>query len=113
MTRVPVSADDTQPVKRYTAPKPAPSKPWLLQRGRWLLTALILVTTCTLMATLALFVSAIPVTSPDESADRLAVSIRYAGALHQVNSAADTVDALLAEQAIDLPAKQPHVASRP
>ena len=104
MRSVPASPHDTQPVKRATVSKPAARKRWLLQRGRWWLTALILITTCTLAATLVLFVSAIPVYSPDGSADKLTVSIRHDGALQSVSTAADTVGALLAEQDIALPA---------
>lgn len=98
-----VSAD-TQLAKPYVPPASLKTRPWLLQRGRWLLTSLILITTCTLMATVALFVSAIPVAAPVDAADRLTVSIRYGGALRQVSSAADTVAELLAEQDIALPA---------
>ena len=104
MNRVSASTEDTQPVMRYAPPKSVKASPWLLQRGRWLLTSLILVTTCTLMATVALFVSAIPIYSPDDAADRLTVSIRYAGALRQVASSAETVEELLAEQDIAVPA---------
>ncbi|MYD11236.1 MAG: DUF348 domain-containing protein [Chloroflexi bacterium] len=104
MISVPASPDDTQPVKRSAPAGPAARKRWLLQRGRWWLTALILTTTCTLMATLVLFVRAIPVYSPDDSGDRLTVSIRHAGALQRVSTAAETVGALLAEQDIGLPA---------
>lgn len=104
MSRVSASSEDTHPVRPYVAPKPAASKPWLLQRGRWLLTSLILFTSCMLVVTLALFIKAIPRSAPADAADRLTVSIRYAGALHQVDSAAETVAELLAEQNIALPA---------
>lgn len=89
---------------RYAPPKSVKARPWLLQRSRWLLTSLILVTTCTLMATVALFVSAIPVADPVDAADRLTVSIKYGGALRQVSSSAETVAELMAEQDIALPA---------
>lgn len=104
MIRVSASTDDTQPIKRLVPPASVKTRPWLLQRGRWLLTVLILVTTCTLVATIALFVSAIPVTSPVDTADSVTVSIRQAGSLHQVSSVAETVEELLAEQDIALPA---------
>ena len=104
MDSVSSSAEDTQPVKRRFAPQPASSKPWLLQRGRWLLSALILITTCTLAATVVLFVSAIPVGAPEDSADHLTVSIMRAGALQRVSTAAETVEELLAEREIALPA---------
>ena len=100
MSRVLASTDDTQPVKRFAAPASVKAEPWLWQRGRWLLTALILITCATLVATVALFVSAIPVNVSVDAADHLTVSIRQAGALHQVSTAAETVAELLSEQDI-------------
>ena len=93
MRRVSASLHDTQPVKR-----------WFLERGRWLWIALILITTCTLAATLVLFVRAIADYSQMDSPDKLTVSIRYAGAQRQVSTSAETVGALLAEQDIAPPA---------
>ncbi len=110
--------EDTQPLapgRRAVVSRPRAGRHWLLERGRWLLTSLILITTSTLMVTVALFVSAIPVNAPFDSADRVTVSIRHAGALRQVASSADTVDELLAEQDIALPANSllSHPASEP
>lgn len=104
MSRVLAYTDDTQPVKRFAPPASVKSRPWLLQRGRWLLLSLILITICTLVATLALFVSAIPVNVSVDAADHLTVSIRHAGALHQVSTAAETVAELLSEQDMAVPA---------
>ena len=104
MDSVSASSEDTQPVKPSVAPRPATKTRWLLQRGRWLLTALILFTSGTLVVTVALFVSAIPVNTPIDAAARVTVNIRHGGALHQVHSTAATVAELLAEQDIALPA---------
>ena len=103
MSRVSASSEDTQPVTRNTAPKLTTRKRWLLERGRWLLVALILITTCTLLVTVALFVHAIPVSSPGDTADSVAVSIKHAGALLQVATTAETLADLLAEQGISVP----------
>ncbi len=98
---------DTQPLAplgRAGASPPGDGGVWLLARGRWLLTSVILVTSCTLMVTVSLFVRAIPVNTPVDSAGSVTVSIRQAGALRQVASAAETVAELLAEQDIAVPA---------
>lgn len=104
MSRVSASTEDTQPVRPIAPPKPRKARPWLLQRGRWLLTSLILLTTLTLVVTVALFVSAIPVAAPVGAAERMTVGISYGGTLRQVSSAAATVAELMAEQDIALPA---------
>ena len=112
MSRDSAPSEDTQPAKRYAAVK---ARPWLLQRGRWLLTALILITTCTLTATVALFVNAIPVSAPLDSADHLTVSLIQAGALQRVSTSAETVGELLAERDIPLPngSQLSHAADEP
>lgn len=104
MSRVLASTDDTQPVKRFAAPASVKAEPWLMQRGRWLLTALILITSATLVMTVVLFVSAIPDTVPITDAGSVTVTIRQAGALHQVSTSAETVEDLLSEQDIVAPA---------
>ena len=77
MTRVPAPSEDTQPVRPYAAPKPAARKPWLLQRGRWLLTSLILITSCTIVVTVALFVKAMGSGKRRRSCDRTTATITY------------------------------------
>ena len=83
------------------APRPGASRPWLKRRGRWLLSLLIAFTSCTLLATLILFVRAIPTASVIDNSDLLAVNIQYGGALRQVLTSAGTVGDLLAAQGID------------
>ena len=75
---------------------------WLLTRGRWLPSLVILFTSCTLFITLALFIRAIPRTSGFEAGGYRQVAIHYAGAARQVTTSADTVGELLAEQGIEL-----------
>ncbi|MCY3781323.1 MAG: ubiquitin-like domain-containing protein [Chloroflexi bacterium] len=108
MNKNPPRDADTQPhpaVRRSPARYPARGRHWLLQRGRWLFSAVIAFTSCTLVFTLALFVQAIPTTSVIEPSD-LDVSIQYGGSLRRVTTSALTVGELLAEQGIDLPAAE-------
>ena len=92
-----LSLDDTQPnaaVRR---------RPWVMQRGRWVLLTIIATTSCTLVLTLALFVRAIPLWNADDNAS-IQVSVDHAGTVRTVETSMDTVGALLSELRIDVPA---------
>ena len=91
-----LSHDETQPnaaVRR---------RPWVMQRGRWVLLTIIATTSCTLVLTMVLFVRAIPLWNADDYA-RIQVNVDHAGTVRTVETRMDTVGGLLSELRIDLP----------
>ena len=102
MRRISLSSEDTRPLKQITQPNSVNGRRWLAERGRWLLTVLIALTSCTLVMTIALFIRAIPARTAVDSDGELKVHIRYDGSLDSVSTSADTVEELLAERGFAL-----------
>ncbi len=98
--------EDTAPLSpsgQAAQPVLATGRHWLLERGRWLLSLLVVFTSCTLILTLMLFVRAIPAASVVDSGRVIGVSIHYRDSLRQVTTSAETVGDLLKEQGIEMP----------
>ena len=73
------------------------------ERGRWLLLTIIVMTSCSLALTVALFAQAIPSRPAAESIEPVQVSIQAVGAARTVWTAAETVGELLDEQGVTVP----------
>ena len=98
--------EDTQrltPYRHANQRLSANGRHWLLERGRWLLSLIVVITSFTLVMTIVLFVRAIPAASTVDSGSVMSVSIHYRESLRQVTTTAETVGDLLKEQGIELP----------
>lgn len=102
------SPEDTQPL---TPRAPAPPSivrallpRWWMRRGRWALLTIIVLTTCSLMLTLALFSRAISARQVLSSSAVKHVEIHFDGSLRAFETSASTVGDLLSEQGIEPPA---------
>ena len=73
------------------------------ERGRWLLLTIIVMTSCSLALTVALFAQAIPSRPAAESIETVQVSIRALGNARTIWTAAETVGELLDEQGVTVP----------
>ena len=108
MKPTPPSPDDTQPL----APRPqirspaarAPKRRGCLAPGTWALLTIIVLTACSLMATLGLFIRAIPARQILGSSGIKRVDIHFDGSLRALETSAITVGDLLSEQGIEPPA---------
>ena len=100
------SSDDTQPLtagQGESGPHTVVmQRPKSARRGRWLLLAIILVTSCTLVFTLVLFARAIAQIG-EAGAGGILVSIVHDGGIQTVSTRLDTVGELLSERELEPP----------
>ncbi len=84
-----------------TVSSTAKDRPWLMQRRRWLLLLIIVLTAGALALTLALFLRALPAAL--QAAETVPVSLEYDGAMRTIETNAATVGELLAQERIAPP----------